>query len=64
MQSNDVSTTQGLTGDVLGSPGHIRVTVSPEEVTVEYVRSYLPQGEKPGQKNGQVDYQYMILPAN
>ncbi len=47
-----------LTGDVLGSPGHIRVTVSPEEVTVEYVRSYLPQSEKPGQKNGRVDYQY------
>lgn len=53
-----------LTGDVLGSPGHIRVMVSPTEVTVEYIRSYLPEGEKPGQQNGQVDYQYMILPAN
>ena len=50
-----------LTGDVLGSPGHIRVTVSPTEVTVEYIRSYLPEGEKPGQQNGQVDYQYVIL---
>jgi hypothetical protein len=62
--TNSAAEYKYLTGDVLGSPGHIRVTVSPEKVTVEYIRSYLPQGEKPGQKNGQVDYQYIILPAN
>jgi Calcineurin-like phosphoesterase len=49
-----------LTGDVLGSPGHIRVTVSPDGVTVEYVRSYLHGDEKSGQQNGQVDYSYTI----
>jgi hypothetical protein len=49
-----------LTGDVLGSPGHLRVTVAPDKVTVEYVRSYLPQDEKPNQQNGQVDYSYTI----
>jgi hypothetical protein len=49
-----------LNGDVLGSPGHLRVTVAPEQVTVDYVRAYLPQDEKPGQKNGQIDYQYTI----
>ncbi len=51
-----------LSGDVLGSSGHLRVTVTPAQVTVEYVRSYLPQDEKPGQQNGQVDNRYIILP--
>lgn len=47
-------------GVVLGGPGHIRVTVHPDEVKVEYVRSYLPKDEKAGQANGQVDYSYII----
>jgi hypothetical protein len=51
-----------LSGDILGGPGHLRVTVSPEQVTVDYVRSYLPQDEKSGQQNGQVDYTYTIIP--
>ena len=51
-----------VSGDVLGSPGHMRVTVAPEQVTIEYVRTYLPQDEKPGQQNGQVDYAYTITP--
>jgi hypothetical protein len=49
-----------LSGEVLGSPGHLRVTVGPEQVTVEYVRTYLPGEEKPGQKNGQVDFSYTL----
>jgi hypothetical protein len=49
-----------VSGDVLGSPGHIRVTVASEQVTIEYVRTYLPKDEKPGQQNGQVDYTYTI----
>lgn len=49
-----------LSGDVLGSPGHLRVTVTPSQVTIEYVRSYLPQDENPERKNGQVDYTYTI----
>jgi hypothetical protein len=44
-------------GDVLGSSGHLRVIVSPEQVTVEYVRAYLPDS---GQVNGRVDYSYTI----
>jgi hypothetical protein len=51
-----------VSGDVLGSPGHLRVTVAPEQVTIEYVRAYLPQDEKPGQQNRQVDYTYTIHP--
>ena len=50
-----------INGDVLGSSGHLRVTVTPDEVNVEYVRSYLPEVEQPRQKNGQVDYEYRIL---
>ena len=51
-----------LSGEILGSPGHIRVTVGPDKVTVDYVRSYLPPDEKSGQMNGQVDYSYNIYP--
>jgi hypothetical protein len=49
-----------LTGDLLGSPGHIRVTVSPDGVTVEYVRTYLPEDRNDRQVNGQVEYLYSI----
>jgi hypothetical protein len=49
-------------GDVLGSSGYMRVTLASEGVTVEYVRVYLPQDEKPGQRNGQVDFHYQIIP--
>jgi hypothetical protein len=52
-----------LTGDVLGSSGHLLVTVEPGKVTVDYVRAYLPQDEKPGQQNGQVDFTYVIYPG-
>jgi len=51
-----------INGDILGSPGYLRVKVTSELVTVEYVRTYLPQNEKPGQQNGQVDYNYSITP--
>jgi hypothetical protein len=51
-----------LSGDILGSPGHLRVTVSPDLVSVDYVRSYLPQDEKTGVQNGQVDFSYSIAP--
>ncbi|MGC1375439.1 MAG: metallophosphoesterase family protein, partial [Anaerolineales bacterium] len=44
------------------SSGYVRVSVSPDGVTVEYVRSYLPQDEKTGQQNGQVDFSYTIHP--
>ena len=49
-----------LSGDVLGSSGHLRVTVTPEQVIVEYARAYLPKDENQGQQNGQVDAQYTV----
>ncbi len=47
-------------GVILGSPGHLRVTVTPEQATVEYVRAYLQQDGTPGQQNRRVDYSYVI----
>jgi hypothetical protein len=49
-----------LSGDVLASAGHLRLTVAPDQVTVEYVRAYLPQDEGPARQNGQVDFRYTI----
>lgn len=46
-----------LTGILLGSSGHLRVTVTPERATVEYVRSRLTAG------NGAVVDRYEIAPV-
>jgi hypothetical protein len=48
------------TGDKLPNSGHLRVTVSPANVTVEYVRSWLPGDEKDGHLNGEVAFSYTI----
>jgi hypothetical protein len=48
----------GYTLKVLSSPGHLRVTVSPSQVTVDYIQASLSGGS-----NGQVAYSYTI-PAN
>jgi hypothetical protein len=42
-----------LSGDVVGGPGHIRVTVTPDGVTVDYIRSY------PG-RPAELAYTYII----
>ncbi len=47
-------------GTVLGSAGHLRVTVSPDSAKVEYVRAYRPQDEKGGLYNGQIDDTWVI----
>ncbi len=43
-------------GDVVNNAGHLRVTVGPSRVRVDYIRSYLP-GEGP---SGEVAYTYEI----
>ena len=50
-------------GTILGSSGHLRVTVTPGAAQVAYVRAYLPQDTKAGQQNGQVDYTYTLVPT-
>lgn len=44
------------TGVILPNSGHLRITVSPSQVTVEYVQAYLS-----GSLNGQVAYTYTIM---
>ena len=49
-----------LSGDILDSSGYLNVTVSPEDVKVDYIRSYLPKDEVEGRKHGDVDYSYTV----
>jgi hypothetical protein len=47
-------------GDKFPNSGHVRVTVSPDGVTVDYVRSFLPQDEVDGHTSGEVAYSYTV----
>jgi hypothetical protein len=47
-------------GDLVHNSGHLRVTVGPSAVTVDYVRAYRKQDEDDTHKNGDVDYTYTI----
>ncbi len=47
-------------GDKLSNTGYVRVNVSPANVKVEYVRTYLPQDEVNGHKAGEVAYSYTV----
>ena len=50
---------------ILGNSGYTRVSVSPDEVKVDYVRSYLPEHESDEQQTGEVTYSYRIpAPTN
>lgn len=49
-------------GVMLGSPGHLRITVSPGSALVEYIWSDLRAGNKSGVKNGAVAYSYTLPP--
>ncbi len=50
-------------GTKLPNTGYLRVTVSPKNVTVDYVKSYLPGKETASEKNRMVAYSY-TLPVN
>ena len=47
-------------GVKLPNSGHLRVTVSPDAVTVDYVRCYLPQDETTQRKTGEIAHTYTI----
>ena len=49
-------------GVKLPNSGHLRVTVSPEQVKVDYVRCYLPKDETDQRKTGEVAHSYTIKP--
>ena len=52
-------------GTKLPNTGYLRVTVSPQNTTVDYVKTYLAGTEKSGEMNGMVAYSYAItgIPA-
>lgn len=47
-------------GVKLPNSGHLRVTVSSEEVKVDYVRCYLPADETHEKKTGQIGHSYTV----
>ena len=47
-------------GTFLGNSGHVRVSVNPDKVTAEYIRSNLPQGAPTQHNNGEVSDSYII----
>jgi hypothetical protein len=50
------------TGEFVPGAGHLRVRISPEEVTVEFVLSCLPADENTRRKNGGTAYAYTLRP--
>ena len=51
------------TGDYLPASGHLRVTVSPQNAKVDYVRSWMPKDETSEHKQGEVAFSYTIKPS-
>lgn len=47
-------------GTVMPNAGFLNVTVSPDAVNVDYVRSFLPKDESGQNRNGSVGYSYSI----
>jgi predicted phosphodiesterase len=50
----------GYTGVILGSSGHLRVTVGPSEASVDYVRSIVPGVTRESEGNGRVEHSYKV----
>ncbi len=47
-------------GTILSSSGHLRATVGPESVRVDYVRAWLPKDETAQRRNAQVDDSWTV----
>jgi hypothetical protein len=52
-----------VNGLMLASPGHLRVTVSPASVRVDYIGSGLPGDTRSNLNNGAVVYSYTVVPS-
>jgi hypothetical protein len=46
--------------DKVANSGRVRVTVSPHNVKVEYVRSYLPKDSTPAHPDGEIAFSYTV----
>jgi hypothetical protein len=51
-----------VNGEMLGSPGHLRITVSPELVRVDYVHSSVFGDKSSNLNNGAIAYSYSLSP--
>ena len=60
--SNSTPFPDAYAGDILPGGGHLRVSVTPDNVKVDYIRSYLPKDETPAHKQGEVAYSYAVKP--
>ena len=49
---------------ILGSSGHLRVTVEANEAKVDYVRSIVPSVTRDDQPNASVEHSYTITPQD
>lgn len=58
-----IANANAFRGIKLSGSGHLRVTVSPEKVLVDYVLAVLPKDERTGMKNGQVLFSYAVDPT-
>jgi hypothetical protein len=47
-------------GTTLEGCGHLRITVSPDCATVDYITAYLPEDEDSTHKNGEVAFTYVL----
>lgn len=54
----------GYKGVTLGSSGHLRVSVSPKEAAVDYVRSIVPGITRDQMANGTVEHRYVVTPRS
>jgi hypothetical protein len=62
--STNAAASYGYTnGPVIGNSGHLRVTVSPTNARVEYVRVFLPANEGAGRTNRMISASYDLAPA-
>jgi predicted phosphodiesterase len=52
----------GYRGVILGSSGHVRVTVNASEAKVDYVRSIVPGVTRSDLENGAVEHSYKVRP--
>jgi hypothetical protein len=49
-------------GTIQSSSGHLRISVAPDKVKVEYVRAYRPEDENASRHNGDVSDSYTLAP--
>ena len=47
-------------GVILSSSGHLKVSVSEDRCTIDYIYSFLPDEEKNGHLNGEIAHSYTL----